>query len=271
MKSLLFCFICVLCASACARADIAAVLSGGGGGTLDVIPLGDDRYQLDIDIAIPTATASVLTITATSGSSHIIEVCNIKAIGGIGSSVTLSFAGTSPGAIESVEEVNVLPPGTGQTAATVWVAIALHPTAGEGRVGIDPTLGTSKIEGHNFTTISCRELNADLGPPSGSSAGSIGTVSVAGDMTGDIEASSLTSLLVDDDIGSSGNPVTIDVDGNLTTLNARNVYASISVGGNLANMRVYGSSSKGATVATDAVFVGSLDCETMNLGAGLRI
>lgn len=249
-----------------AMADINVVLAGSGSLDFDAINLGGNRYQLNIEVSIPSASVRVVTVT--SDASDIIQVCNIEAIGGTGSVVALNFAGTSPGAIESVEAVNIIPPPFGLTPASVSVGITLHSTAGSGRVG--NASGTTAIEGRSFSTITCRELTADLMPPTGFDAGNISTINVTGAMSGNIDASNLTSLVVSGDVGSSGNNVSISVAGNLTTMTAKNVHANIAVGGNVQNFRVTGSGDD-TTEATDAVFAGSLSCDTMNNGAGLRV
>lgn len=228
---------------------------------------GAGRYVVNIDISMPSA--AVRTIRVTSNSNDIIVRANIEATGS-GSVASVVFQGDWPtGEIESIEEIIYRDPSSG-TAADISPTIRLHPTAGTGRVG-----GASsgcEIQFHSLSIEECRELTADLVRVPGDDPGNITLVRVKGDVTSDfIEGDTITEINVTGDIGASGNLVRIDADTNLVTLRATNLYADLNVDANVGQISVFGSSAEGTVEATDAVFGGTLDCDTMNGSGGLRV
>lgn len=269
-----------LCAATPAAADIFVTTTGGSGGTLiwSATPLGGNRYTLEIEVAnMPRGSFRDLKVT--SNASDIIASCTIEAWGnqmgtGFLPDITVSFqgvAGTGQGAIESIESIHVIPALPGQDQADIIVGIVLDPSAGDGRVG--NVAGTTRIEALTFGNISCRELTADIQPPSGFSAGNIGIITVNGDMTGNVDGDDIGRIIVSGDIGVPGSPgvkVAITADGDLDRIEADNIHADIDVGGNMDRIFVFGSGGL-STPATDAVFQGSLRFRNMQNSDGIRV
>ena len=225
------------------------------------------RYVVNMDISMPSAAVRIIRVT--SDSNDIIVRANIEATG-LGSVASVQFEGNwVSGQIESIEEIHYDAPTSG-SPASINPVIRLHPTAGTGRVGGAST--GCEIQSHLLSIEECRELTADLVRVPGGDPGNITLVRVKGNVTSDlIEGDTITEINVTGNIGASGNLVRIDADTDLVTLRATNLYADLNIDANVGQIFVYGSSSLGTVEATDAVFAGTLDCDTMNLGAGLRI
>lgn len=222
-------------------------------------------------------------LKVTSNASDIIESCTIEAWGnqmgtGFLPDITVSFqgvAGTGQGAIESIESIHVIPAFPGQDQADINVGITLDPTAGAGRVG--NAAGTTRIESLTFGNITCRQLTADIQPPSGFSPGNIGIITVNGDMTGNVEGDTIGRILVSGDIGITAVPgvdpglkVEITADGDLDRVEADNIHADIYVAGDMEQVFVTGVGD-GSTPGTDAVFQGSLRFRNMQNSSGIRV
>ncbi|MFI4916490.1 MAG: hypothetical protein ACIAS6_08300 [Phycisphaerales bacterium JB060] len=228
---------------------------------------GAGRYVVNMNISMPSAAGRIIRVT--SNSNDIIVRARITATG-LGSVASVRFEGDWPtGQIESIEEIHYEPPLSG-SPADISPTIRLHPTAGTGRVG-----GASsgcEIQFHGLTIEECRELTADLVRVPGQDPGNINLIDVMGNVTSDlIEGDIITEINVSGDIGAPGNLVRIDANTDLVTLRATNLYADLNIDGNVGQILVYGSSNEGEVEATDAVFGGTLDCDTMNDGLGLRI
>jgi hypothetical protein len=153
------------------------------------------------------------------------------------------------GSISSVESVNYYDPGGARLPSTLNLTIDLHPSLGTGLIGNGDDMVPTVIEAHRINRITARSLEADI-------------ITIGGQGIGELN--------IDGDIGSSTYEVTLDTDGDIEDIQAKNIYADIDAGGNVESIQVFGSGGA-MTEATDAVFEGSLDCVTMNLGAGLRI
>lgn len=188
--------------------------------------------------------------------------------------ISVDFAGDAVlgrGAIESIESVSIIPALPTQDQAGISIDINLDDSAGTGRVG--DAGGSTRIESLTFRNISCRELTADILPPSGFSAGNIGIITVNGDMTGNVEGDDITRIIVSGDIGVPGSPggkVAITADGDLDRVEAENINADIDVGLDMKSVYVFGSGDL-STPATDAVFQGSLRFRNMQNSDGIRI
>lgn len=204
--------------------------------------LGGNRYSLDIEVQnLPAQTVAFVTVTSTA--SDIIESCTLEAWTdptsvGSAAGISVSFegvAGPTRGAIESIESLQHRQPLPFEDFADISVSIRLDPSAGDGRVG--DAAGTTTLEALKFSSIFCRELTATLRPPSG------------------FPRTDITR---------------IEVDGNMVTIEAKNIYADIDVARNIEDILVFGSGGLSST-ATDAVFSGSLTCNSLNDGLGLRV
>ncbi|MEQ8845009.1 MAG: hypothetical protein RIB58_09160 [Phycisphaerales bacterium] len=225
------------------------------------------RYVVNMDISMPSAAVRIIRVT--SDSNDIIVRANIEATG-LGSVAAVRFEGDWPtGQIESIEEIHYDAPISG-SPASINPVILLHPTAGTGRVGGDSS--GCEIQFHLLSIERCRELTADLVRVPGGDPGNITLIDVSGNVTSDlIEGDTISEINVTGNIGAVGDPVRIDADTDLESLRTTNLYGDLNIDGNIEEIYVYGSSSQGTLEATDAVFAGTLDCDTMNLGAGLRI
>lgn len=269
----------VACAATPAAADIFVSVAAGTGGTLTwtATPLGGNRYSLDIEVAnMPRGSSRELEVT--SDASDIIESCTIVAWGdGTGTgglpSISVDFQGDAVagrGAIESIESISITPALPSQDQPGISIDINLDDTAGTGRLG--NAGGTTRVESLTFGTIECRELTADIQPPSGLSPGDIGTITVNGDMTGNVEGNDIGNIIVSGDIGVTGSPgveVVITANGNIERIEADNINADIDATGDILDVYVFGSGST-TVEATDAVFQGSLDCQDVTRD-GIRI
>lgn len=212
--------------------------------------LGGNRWRIDIDM-VETGTCCGFFVYIESDASDIIEEINITGSGPVSTTMHLVIRGDEPsGSITSVESVNYYTPGGGRIPARLTLTVDLHPSLGTGRIG--NAAGTSTIEAHRFNRITARSISADI-------------LTIAG-----IGDSGIAEFDINGDIGSSTNTVNIGVVNDIKDLRAKNIYADIDVGGNVESIQVFGSGDT-TTAATDAVFEGSLNCDTMNLGAGLRI
>lgn len=88
-------------------------------------------------------------------------------------------------------------------------------------------------------------------------------VDIAGDFLGDLDVpGNIGQFLVEGDIGTSSRPACIETGADLVTIQAENIYADITVADNLELLRVFGSGDA-MTAATDGVFEGSLNSDTM--------
>jgi hypothetical protein len=260
------------------------VSSGAAGGTLtwSATPIGGNRYALDIEVAnMPRGSFRFLTVT--SNASDIIESCTIEAWGnGMGTGglpgISVTFdgvAGGTKGAIESLESISITPALPGQDQADINVGITLDPTAGSGRLG--NAAGTTRIESLSFGILECRELTADIQPPSGFAPGNITSITVNGDMTGNVEGDDIGRILVSGDIGIPAVPgvdpglkVEITADEDLDIIEADNIHADIYVNEDMKRVYVFGSGGL-ATPATDAVFQGTLRFRNMQNSDGIRV
>jgi len=153
------------------------------------------------------------------------------------------------GSITSVESVNYIDPGFGLNPLDLVLTIDLDDVGGTGRIGngVDGTPTT--IEAHRINRIKARSIEASI-------------VTFAG---GDIN-----EIDINGDIGKTASHATINSGGDIIDIKAKNIYADIDAVDNVESIRAFGSGSD-TVEATDGVIDGSIDCDTMNNGLGIRV
>lgn len=274
----------VACLWACGVAQAGIVVSHSGSGTLvrTISPVAGTTDQFDVFVAVENmASSGIATVTIQSNGTDRIRNLTIEGWTGATSGSPLVFvdingnAATAAGAITELERIRYNPPPPGEIDATMSVRIELDPTAGTGRVGLPPSITPrNDLEAMTFRGIICRELTADVGPPSGFSPGNIGEIRINGDLRANIDADTIDFIVIDGNIGVPTNPgpgleVRIDADGDLEVIQARNINADINVDGDIKDVYVFGSGDV-AVEATDAVFEGELQCQDVTRD-GIRI
>lgn len=235
-------------------------------GTPIINEISPNRFDITLDFAATVAGAFPITITSDSPNDQIAEIEFTAS--GPGTVIELRILGDElSGAISSLEVIEYIDPPAPRVPAGMSLFVELHPTLGTGRIGRDPTTTTIEVES-NVTGIDCREITANI-----VANGSISNVVVEGDVIGNITAGTIFDMDIGGDLGPqrSGADLQLNVTNNVQTIEATNVYADIDVGGNMRELFVYGSSNRGDIEADDAVFSGSLSCDTMNGGQGLRV
>jgi len=210
------------------------------------------KWTVDIDVEEKAgSTCCGIRVFVESTDEIVIERINVTGSTPFGSSfMQLIVRGDElSGSITSVESVNWIDPGFGRNPTPVDLTIDLHPTLGSGRIGDGVDSNPTTIESHNVFRLMARSLEADV-------------VTLPG---GDIR-----TIDIDGDIGKTTNEVAISADDDILDIRAKNIYADIDATNNVESIRVFGSGSD-TVAATDAVFDGTLDCDTMNNGLGLRV
>lgn len=157
-----------------------------------------------------------------------------------------------------------------------WLALNVRISGDIGQSGsLSPSChANTAVEAHQIASLWCDNVYEDITLISDGlkSDGVVDDFIISGDFLGDLYVpGDLREVTVSGDFGQSGTLACIEVGDDIEQLSATNIYASIDAADNVETVRVFGTSSLGTVEATDAIFDGTLECNTLSGGDGIRV